>query len=60
MEITLAEWERTVVCRQFIAARETSLLPFKMLFFTKISKDSHPAQSILNNVTGDWWEKQII
>lgn len=38
---TLGEWEITVVCRQFIAARATSLLPFRMLFFTKRSKDSH-------------------
>lgn len=42
--ITLWEWERTVVCKQLIAARATSLLPFKMLFFTKRSRDSHPAE----------------
>lgn len=42
--ITLGEWERTVVCKQLTAARATSLLPFKMLFFTKRSKDSQPAK----------------
>lgn len=41
--ITLEEWERMGVCKQFIAARATSLLPFNILFFTNKSKDSHPA-----------------
>jgi len=31
---TLEEWELTVVCKQFIAASATSLLPFKMLLST--------------------------
>lgn len=42
---TLDEWELTVVCKQFIAASATSLLPFKMLFSTNWSNDSQPTQN---------------
>lgn len=40
--ITLREWDTMVVCRLLTAARATSLLPFKMLSLTIMSRDSHP------------------
>ena len=55
--LTLLQWPSTVVCKQFIAARETSLLPLKMLSFIKRSRDSHPAE--ISDIT--WkslWKKK--
>lgn len=40
--ITLGELETIVDCKQFIAARATSVLPLRMLFLTRTRRESHP------------------
>ena len=42
LKLTFGQWELTIVCKQLIAARPTSLLPFKMLSLIKFNRCSHP------------------